>query len=98
MKNIKIIGGLFIFYFLIILGLLLWSWYKFDDDSGPTDFGGLVLLEKLVLIVYYYILIVWTWRLTMRYPEFKKGLASQFVLIFLLGVLTSVIWLIIQIC
>lgn len=93
MKNIKIIGGLFIFYFLAIIGLQLWKWYKFDNDAGPTDFGGLVLLIMLFLIVYYYILTVWTWRMIMRYSEFNKSATVQFVLIFLIGILPSLIWL-----
>lgn len=93
MKNIKIIGGLLLFYFLFILGLLLRTWIKLGDDTGLTDFGGLLMLMILFLTVYYFVLIVWTWRLTMRYIEFDKSVTIQFALIFLFGVLTSLIWL-----
>lgn len=97
MKNTKLAGGLFILYFLIVIGFLLWKWYRFGEDRDPSDYGGVVLLVIFAFILYYYALTVWAWRLTMRTYEHPNRPGFQFVVLFLVGILPSLVWLSFQV-
>jgi uncharacterized membrane protein len=92
--NIKLIGNIFLIYFLVLVVLIFATWIKFVTNvkTYGGEMGDSYLLFALILItIYFAIFTAWTYRVAKKTNTISIRIKLLFI--FLFGVCPSAICL-----